>query len=212
MECIASCSSRAKARTCGCCRPRRSSPCRASCRRARTRTTAVVSCANGVGARDRIGEEARAPPPRRTSRRRVGARDDEVAQHDEERRPRLRLAGSCSSSMTLRLDAQQQRVRVARDERPLADHPVELVVVALERRERVVGPVHVEAGDDRVACACGRDPVPTLSTGHHLRTARRVRAAVLLHRRRQLAPVRDAQPVDLRDGPACRVIGFARSR
>ena len=52
------------------------------------------------------------------------------------------------------------------------------------------------AGDDGVG-ARGTRSRADIEDGHHLRTPGRVRGAVLLHRRGQLAPVDDAHPVDL---------------
>ena len=197
MECIASCSSRAKPRTCSWRLASKFSM--SSVVPARPYwSTAVLSWRMALARATGLPRNRRTAAASNFPAAESAAGDDEVAQHDEERRTRLGRP-VVQQLDDLRLDAQQQRVRVAGDEGPLADHPVELVVVALERGERVVRPVDVEAGDDRVG-ARGARPRADVEHGHHLRTSGRVRAAVLLHRRRQLAPVRDAESVDLREG------------
>src|SRR5215207_1166544 len=150
--------------------------------------------AHRIGPGDWIAEE----PPYRLrvegAGGRVFASDDEVAQHDEQRWPSLgRMIAHQLEHLWL--DAEQERITVRREERPFANHPVELVVVAGERRERVVGPVDEEAGDDRRG-ARGRGRGGDRRWHHGIPEWRR--RLVAAHRRGQLPSVGETWPVSVR--------------
>ena len=148
-----------------------------------------------VRQRVRDGRDGAAPEPGVGEQPGYGERVEIVTREvgDEgEHVDRLLGARDDRERTAVHLEPHGQGVDPAAHEAPLRHDPVERVDVAAERREGVVVPVDVEAGDDRRVGRGGSGAGPG---DGHLRVAQRRRRRVLLQVREQ--PLAGRQPLPL---------------